>query len=96
MAGRYLDGDRPAPAAGATSHPGGGLVGDARPVPRARSRAACLHDALAVLWEFVGGANKTVDAEQPWVLAKAATAGDASRGRTPVAASSATSSRPAG
>ena len=27
-----------------------------------------LHDALAELWEFVGGANKTVDAEQPWTI----------------------------
>jgi methionyl-tRNA synthetase len=36
-----------------------------------------LHDALSELWELVGGANKTVDAEQPWVLAKAAKAGDA-------------------
>ena len=36
-----------------------------------------LHDALGELWEFVGGANKTVDAEQPWTLAKQAKAGDA-------------------
>ena len=43
---------------------------------RAASRAACLHEALAELWEFVGAANKAVDAEQPWVLAKAAKAGD--------------------
>ena len=35
-----------------------------------------LHDALAELWEFVGGANKIVDAEQPWTLAKPAKAGD--------------------
>jgi methionyl-tRNA synthetase len=39
--------------------------------------ARLLHDALGELWEFVGGANKTVDAEQPWTLAKQAKAGDA-------------------
>ena len=41
-----------------------------------RSTRCLLHDALAELWTFVGGANKTVDAEQPWTLAKAAKAGD--------------------
>ena len=40
------------------------------------STACLLHDALAELLEFVGGANKTVDAERPWDLAKAAKAGD--------------------
>ena len=35
-----------------------------------------LHDALAALWTFVSEANKVVDAEQPWVLAKAMKAGD--------------------
>ena len=55
----------------------------------ARARAASyrerldgflLHEALAELWEFVGAANKAVDAEQPWVLAKAAKAGDGAAG----------------
>jgi methionyl-tRNA synthetase len=35
-----------------------------------------LDDALAALWDFVGHANRLVDAEQPWTLAKAAKAGD--------------------
>jgi methionyl-tRNA synthetase len=35
-----------------------------------------LHDALAALWRFVGDANRFVDSEQPWVLAKAAKGGD--------------------
>jgi len=35
-----------------------------------------IHEALATLWEFVGESNKAVDAGQPWVLAKAAKAGD--------------------
>ncbi len=75
MAGRYLDGARPAP----------------RPEPEAplatawrqaltghqeKMSAFLLHDALAALWEFVGAANRFVDAEQPWVLAKAARNGD--------------------
>ena len=36
-----------------------------------------LHDALAALWDFVGEANRLVDREQPWVLAKQAREGDA-------------------
>ena len=36
-----------------------------------------LHEALATLWRFVGAGNRYVDAQQPWVLAKAAKAGDA-------------------
>ena len=35
-----------------------------------------MHDALAALWEFVGAANRQVDLEKPWELAKAAKAGD--------------------
>jgi methionyl-tRNA synthetase len=31
---------------------------------------------LTVLWGFVGEANRFVDAEQPWVLAKLAKSGD--------------------
>ena len=41
-----------------------------------RLESLLLHDALAELWEFVGGANKVVDAEKPWELAKAAKDGD--------------------
>ena len=75
MAGRYLDGVRPDPR-----HRDASPLGDAwselLEVYRERLEGCLLHDALAVLWDFVGGANKTVDAEQPWVLAKAATTGD--------------------
>jgi methionyl-tRNA synthetase len=35
-----------------------------------------LHEALAALGEFVDAANRLVEAEQPWQLAKAAKAGD--------------------
>ena len=35
-----------------------------------------LNDALAVIWELIGAANKYVVEMAPWTLAKAATAGD--------------------
>ena len=47
---------------------------------RERLEGCLLHDALAELWEFVGAANKVVDAEQPWDLAKAWKAGDEAAG----------------
>ena len=75
MAGRYLDTERPAPRpvadaalAQAWAATLGRFVG--------RLEGCLLHEALAELWDFVGAANKVVDAEQPWVLAKAARAGD--------------------
>jgi len=76
MANRYLDGNRPDPRSEQDSPLGDGwtaLLSDYRE----RLEGCLLHDALATLWDFVGGANKTVDAEQPWVLAKAAKDGDA-------------------
>ena len=39
--------------------------------------AYLLGDALAALWDFVGEANRFVDREQPWALAKQAATGDA-------------------
>ena len=47
---------------------------------RERIEGCLLHDALAGLWEYIGDANKAVDAEQPWVLAKAAKDGDDAAG----------------
>jgi methionyl-tRNA synthetase len=78
MANRYFDGKRPAvgPAAGLAAAWTGTLA-----TYRARLEGCLLHDALAALWEFVGAANRLVDAEQPWVLAKAAKAGDEEAGR---------------
>ncbi|MEO5704545.1 MAG: methionine--tRNA ligase [Candidatus Limnocylindrales bacterium] len=76
MAGRYLGGRRPSPRPAAES-----------PLAAAWTRTLAayeqkldsllLHDALAALWEFVGEANRFVEAEAPWALAKAAKAGDA-------------------
>jgi methionyl-tRNA synthetase len=72
MANRYLGGARPAP--------GGGSLADAWPgrleAYRSAVEACLLHDGVAVLWEFVGAANRLVDAEKPWELAKASKAGD--------------------
>ena len=75
MTNRYLDGVRPAPRSADASPLAAGWAATLDRV-RDRLEACLLHDALAELWEFVGGANKTVDAERPWDLAKAAKAGD--------------------
>jgi methionyl-tRNA synthetase len=79
MAGRYLGGERPAPRPPVESPLAEGWA-DTLARYGAAIDGCLLHDALAELWEFVGGANKTVDAEQPWVLAKAASGGDAGAG----------------
>ncbi|MFL5679137.1 MAG: methionine--tRNA ligase, partial [Chloroflexota bacterium] len=76
MTGRYLDGARPAPRPAAESPLAEGWAA-AMAAYRDALEGCRLHEALAELWAFVGGANKTVDAEQPWVLAKAGKAGDA-------------------
>ena len=78
MANRYFDGERPAvgPAAGLAAAWAATLT-----TYRERLEGCLLHDALAVLWEFVGAANQLVDAEQPWVLAKASKGGDEEAGR---------------
>jgi methionyl-tRNA synthetase len=75
MTNRYLDGERPAPRAAADSPLAEGWVDTARQYVD-KLEACLLHDALAELWEFVGGANRVVDAEKPWELAKAAKDGD--------------------
>ncbi|MEO7118104.1 MAG: methionine--tRNA ligase [Candidatus Limnocylindrales bacterium] len=73
MIWRYLGGARPEPT---TS----GRLAAAWPAALAAYEAAIdaclLHEALAAAWVFVGAANRSVDAEAPWVLAKAAKAGD--------------------
>ena len=76
MVNRYLGGERPAPRRAGESPLGEGWADTLR-LYRERLEGCLLHDALAELWAFVGGANKTVDAEQPWTLNKAAQGGDA-------------------
>jgi methionyl-tRNA synthetase len=76
MAARYLGGERPAPRTTAELSPLAEAWKTTLPAYVARLEDCLLHDALAALWEFVGAANRFVDAEQPWVLAKMAKAGD--------------------
>jgi methionyl-tRNA synthetase len=76
MVNRYFDGERPPPPAEAGSILAPRWAETARTFAD-RFDAFLLHEALAILWDFVGDANKTVDAEQPWTLAKDAKAGDA-------------------
>ncbi|HET9344565.1 MAG TPA: methionine--tRNA ligase [Candidatus Limnocylindrales bacterium] len=77
MANRYLGGERPAPradsevaSAWSTTLGAYGLALD----------TCLLHDALTALWWLIGGANKIVDREKPWELAKAWKAGDDAAG----------------
>jgi len=79
MTNRYLDGERPAPRPTGESPLAEGWADTLR-LYGERLEGFVLHDALAELWEFVGGANKAVDAEKPWELAKAWKAGDEAAG----------------
>jgi methionyl-tRNA synthetase len=75
MAGRYLEGERPDPRAPDVS-PLASLWASTLPVYAEKLEGCLLHDALGQLWTFVAAANKLVETEQPWALAKAATGGD--------------------
>jgi methionyl-tRNA synthetase len=75
MTGRYLEGARPTP------DPASPLAAEwaATFARYGVAFGTCLlHDAAAVLWDFVGAANRYVDATQPWSLAKQAREGDQS------------------
>ena len=76
MAARYLDGERPAPRPAGDSP-----LGAAWPAVVERVSAAVdaclLHEALAAIWDFVGAANRQVEADQPWAIARAVKDGDA-------------------
>jgi methionyl-tRNA synthetase len=74
MAGRYLDGERPAPTRDGSLAASWAI---ARERMNEHLEACLLHEALASLWTFVGDANRFVDAEKPWDLNKAAQIGDA-------------------
>jgi methionyl-tRNA synthetase len=76
MARRYLGGERPAPRPAAAAPLAEGWT-DSLARYRVALEGCRLHEALAEFAELLGGANRTVDAEQPWVLAKAAAGGDA-------------------
>ena len=79
MTKRYLDGVRPAPRLERDSPLAEGWNETIRLYMDA-VEGCQLHDALGELWEFVGGANKVVDAEKPWELAKAWKGGDEAAG----------------
>jgi methionyl-tRNA synthetase len=79
MTKRYLDGVRPAPRLERDSPLAEGWNDTVRLAVDA-IEGCRLHDALGELWEFVGGANRVVDAEKPWELAKAWKAGDEAAG----------------
>jgi methionyl-tRNA synthetase len=73
MVGRYLDGERPDPDP--TSPLATTWAATLRRVAEL-VEGCLLHEGLAELWEMVGAANRYVDAEQPWTLAKVARGGD--------------------
>jgi methionyl-tRNA synthetase len=75
MVNRYLAGERPAPRTAGASPLGNAWSATLRAYAD-RLDACLLHEALAALWDFVGSANKLVDTEQPWTLAKGAKTGD--------------------
>jgi methionyl-tRNA synthetase len=75
MAGRYLGGERPAPRE-AVESPLGAAWPAIRDSFAAKLEGCLLHEALTVLWEFVGAGNRSVEAEQPWVIARAVKAGE--------------------
>jgi methionyl-tRNA synthetase len=77
MANRYFGGERPAvgPKAGLAN-----AWAETLATYTQRLEGCLLHDALAALWDFVGAANRLVDAEQPWALAKASKNGDEGAG----------------
>jgi methionyl-tRNA synthetase len=76
MANRYLEGERPGPGGFLTAAWQKRLPGYVQAL-----EGCLLHEALAQLWEFVGDANRLVDAEKPWELAKAWKAGDETAGQ---------------
>jgi methionyl-tRNA synthetase len=73
MTGRYLDGERPEVAR--DGELARAWVGTFQRYAE-HLEACLLHEALSDLWGFVGLANRYVDAQQPWALAKQAKAGD--------------------
>jgi len=72
MVNRYVDGQRPGPAANVLEP----AATDALRQYADRLEGCLLHDALAALWTLVDRANQLVDAAKPWELAKTANTGD--------------------
>ena len=72
MANRYLGGERPGPGLATLET----VWTERLAAYEAALERNLLHEALAELWDFVGAANRLVDAEKPWELAKTAKTGD--------------------
>jgi methionyl-tRNA synthetase len=77
MVNRYLDAQRPSPSESALLQP---TWLPALNAYRRNLEGFLLHEALAALWQFVGNANRLVDAEKPWELAKAVKSGEQEAG----------------
>jgi methionyl-tRNA synthetase len=73
MTSRFMNAERMRPGEGSS-------LGHAWAAVRSRYTEAMdaflLHEALGAIWEFVGDANRFVDQEQPWALAKQMREGD--------------------
>ena len=80
MTGRYLEGVRPPPSTVGESALGSAWA-IAWPAYQKAMDAYLLHDGLAAIWDFVAEANRFVDREQPWTLAKQAREGDEAAGQ---------------
>jgi len=76
MASRAFGAEAPAPRSAATA-PLAAEWESARKKSEAAMEGLALHHWIGALWEFVGAANRFVDTEKPWELAKAAKGGDA-------------------
>ena len=79
MVNRYMGGERPAPRAAGDSPLAEGWLDTLR-LYREKLDGYLLHDALAELWEFVGGANKTRRRGAAVDAGEAAKAGDEEAG----------------
>jgi methionyl-tRNA synthetase len=77
MASRYLDGRRPASRRLADA-PLARAWSETLAKATAAIEACLLHEYLEALWQFVGAANRFVESEAPWALARAAKADDGS------------------
>ncbi len=79
MANRYLGGERPDPRPAEEADRTFSWTSRI-PMLRDAIDGCLLHEALGVIWAFVGEANRYVDAEKPWELSKLAKAGDEAAG----------------
>jgi methionyl-tRNA synthetase len=71
MVGRYFNGE--VPASGPTEEVDLKLIKLAQTLPEQIENALArfaLHDAVAAVWELIGAANKYVEENKPWELAK--------------------------